>query len=60
MKLDVELRDEKINGLQRELEELQMGGTSEVRPSSFNIALFTGSRTLWYGFRSGSGAFELR
>jgi hypothetical protein len=41
MKLDVELRDEKINGLQRELEELQMGGTSEVRSSSFNIALFS-------------------
>jgi len=30
MKLEVELRDEKINGLQRELEELQLGGTSEV------------------------------
>ena len=30
MKLDVELRDEKINGLQRELEDLQLGGASEV------------------------------
>jgi hypothetical protein len=30
MKLDVELRDEKINGLQRELEELQLGGANEV------------------------------
>ena len=32
MKLDVELRDEKINGLQRELEDLQLGGASEVLP----------------------------